>query len=68
MILHLPWPPKELSPNARVHWAKKSKAAKAYRLQCGLMTKAAKISVPEIEGRLHLYQHLWLHNESNFCH
>ena len=55
MTLHLPWPPKELSPNARVHWAKKSKAAKAYRLQCGFMTKAAKIIVPDIEGRLHLW-------------
>jgi hypothetical protein len=43
MTLHLPWPPKELSPNARVHWAKKSKAAKAYRLQCGLMTKASNV-------------------------
>jgi crossover junction endodeoxyribonuclease RusA len=55
MKLHLPWPPQELSPNARVHWAKKSKAAKAYRLQCCLMTKAAKVVVPETEGRLHLW-------------
>jgi crossover junction endodeoxyribonuclease RusA len=55
MKLHLPWPPKELSPNARVHWAKKSKAAKGYRLQCCLMTKAAKVVVPETEGRLHLW-------------
>ena len=31
MIVLLPWPPKELSPNARVHWAKKAKAAKSYR-------------------------------------
>ena len=30
----LPWPPKELSPNARVHWAKKAKAAKAYKDSC----------------------------------
>ena len=22
MIITLPWPPKELSPNARVHWAR----------------------------------------------
>ena len=29
--INLPWPPRELSPNARVHWAKKAKAAKAYK-------------------------------------
>lgn len=32
MIVFLPWPPSELSPNARCHWAKKAKAAKSYRL------------------------------------
>lgn len=26
-----PWPPRELSPNARCHWAVKSAAVKAYR-------------------------------------
>ena len=31
ITIRLPWPPKELSPNARVHWAKKAKAAKQYR-------------------------------------
>lgn len=30
----LPWPPKELSPNARLHWAKVSKAKKSYREAC----------------------------------
>ena len=35
------WPPKELSPNARVHWAKKSKAAKAYRAEAFYKTKQA---------------------------
>lgn len=30
----LPWPPKELSPNARVHWAKKARAAKEYKAEC----------------------------------
>lgn len=30
MIVVLPWPPSELSPNTRVHWAKKAKAAKKY--------------------------------------
>jgi crossover junction endodeoxyribonuclease RusA len=31
MKLLLPWPPKELSPNARVHWSIKAKHTKAYR-------------------------------------
>lgn len=39
--LTLPWPPKDLSPNARVHWTKRSKAAKAYRKECGWHVVAA---------------------------
>ena len=31
LTLTLPWPPKELSPNARQHWTKLAKAKKAYR-------------------------------------
>jgi crossover junction endodeoxyribonuclease RusA len=30
----LPWPPKDLSPNARHHWAAAAKAKKAYRTRC----------------------------------
>lgn len=30
----LPWPPKELSPNARTHWARLAKVKKAYREAC----------------------------------
>ncbi len=30
----LPWPPKDLSPNARVHWAKLAKVKRAYRHAC----------------------------------
>lgn len=30
----IPWPAKELSPNARIHWAAKAKAVKGYRLAC----------------------------------
>lgn len=29
-----PWHPKELSPNARVHWAAKARAAKKYKTDC----------------------------------
>ena len=34
MIIQFPWPPKQLSPNARVHWAKKANAAKHYKADC----------------------------------
>lgn len=33
-MITLPWPPKELSPNGRCHWATKARAFKAYRLDC----------------------------------
>lgn len=33
-MIVLPWPPRELSPNSRCHWAAKARAAKAYRLDC----------------------------------
>jgi crossover junction endodeoxyribonuclease RusA len=46
-VIALPWPARELSPNARVHWAKKSKAAKAYRRTCHLLTKAAGVVAPQ---------------------
>lgn len=45
--LVLPWPPKELSPNARVHWSKKSKAAKAYRADCHILCRQAGLTAPK---------------------
>ena len=51
----LPWPPKVLSPNARVHWSVKSKSAKAYRMACFTLCREAKLAAPEHEGRLHLW-------------
>ena len=42
----LPWPPKECSPNARVHWSVKARAAKAYRKTCFVLTKAANLTLP----------------------
>ena len=53
--LTLPWPLKALSPNARVHWAVRSKAAKQYRAACYMLTKQAGWTKPESEGRLHLW-------------
>ena len=34
LTLTLPWPPKELSPNARLHWSKLARAKKSYRATC----------------------------------
>lgn len=35
MRYEFPWPPKELSPNARVHWRALAKAKREYREACG---------------------------------
>jgi crossover junction endodeoxyribonuclease RusA len=50
MIVTLPWPPKELNPNARVHWAQLAKAKKAYRRACWLMTLQQCKLVPTFPG------------------
>ena len=47
--LFLPFPPKELSPNARLHWAKVAKEKKAYRYECFVYAKQQ--SVPWINAR-----------------
>lgn len=43
--IELPWPPKELSPNARTHWAKRGKVAKNYRGVCYMLTRQSRIDV-----------------------
>jgi len=40
----LPWPPKELSPNARVHWAKLAKVKKSYRSACASLARQEGLS------------------------
>jgi len=54
MIIKLPWPPKELSQNARIHWAKRAKAVKAYRQECFLITKSLWFKI-DWEGPIHLF-------------
>lgn len=46
----LPWPASALSPNARGHWSRRSRAAKAYRMQCFLFAKKAGLVAPS--GRI----------------
>jgi crossover junction endodeoxyribonuclease RusA len=53
-VILLSWPPKALSPNARVHWAVKAKAAKAYRKAAGWATIEAR-EVVEDDGPIDLH-------------
>lgn len=34
VTISLPWPPKELSPNARLHWRALDRAKKSYKAAC----------------------------------
>lgn len=54
MTVTLPWPPRELFPNSRVHWGARARAAKAYRHACWALAKEAGIVAPESE-RIHLF-------------
>lgn len=53
--LELPWPDKALSPNARVHWAQKAKAAKQYRNWAYLACRNAGIKADKAQGKIHLF-------------
>lgn len=54
--LKLPWPVKELSPNARVHWAVRSRAVKLARTSgAWLAMEAGWRGATLPEGRLHLW-------------
>jgi len=48
----LPWPPSQLMPNKKLHWATKSKFAKQYRQACFDLTKQAQIKAPDGKIRL----------------
>lgn len=51
--VELPWPAKELSPNARQHWAAAARAKKAYRARCRALGLAAGLGlVPASAERL----------------
>lgn len=41
ITVELPWPPKELSPNYRGHWAPIARAKKSYRSAARLLTRSA---------------------------
>lgn len=45
VCLELPFPPKQLSPNARVGWREKAKVTAQYREDCGWLAKNAWLTV-----------------------
>ena len=45
MIVSLPWPNRILSPNARAHWAKLSRAKRSARVQAYWLARAEKPSI-----------------------
>ena len=53
-VVFLPWPPKELSPNASIHWAKKAKFKKAYRHDCWALALEASLKAPEGPEKIRL--------------
>ena len=58
MIITLPWPPADLSPNARNHWAVMAKAKKKYRRDCGqhaIAQGARKMDVDSIHAEITFY-------------
>lgn len=64
-MIILGWPAKELSPNARTHWAVKAKAVKAARQAAGWATKASGI---KIEGDGFIYLQIVFSPPSNRRH
>lgn len=54
--IHLPWPPLELNPNKRIHWATKARATKSYRHTCWVLAKSAignqPIELKRVDGRI----------------
>jgi len=50
----LPWPYKELNPNARFHWSVVSKIKKRYRGECYILAKQSFVEAPKTE-KIHLF-------------
>lgn len=64
------WPSRDLSPNARVHWSKKSKAAKVYRADCFYLAKLAAARVDwdgEIQLRVTFHPPSARHHDMDNC-
>lgn len=53
--LILPFPPRVLNPNKRVHWSEKNKAAQSYKCDCWAIAKHAGWFGRELTQRVHLW-------------
>lgn len=53
MLVELPWPPRELSPNSRKHWAVRAKKKKAYGEVCYWSAKECASQFPRCHVRFH---------------
>ena len=52
------WPPKELSPNARVHWGARGRATKKYRADAHNLALSDNLHMPDADKvRVHLTFH-----------
>ncbi len=53
--ISLPWAPRELSPNARIHWARKAPIIANYRHACAWSTKrdVSKSAINELIAAVH---------------
>jgi len=56
----LPWPPKDLSPNARAHWRAKAPVTAAYKRACWALAVEAGLRAPEDVDSDSQRLHLWL--------
>ena len=54
LTVTLPWPPKDLSPNARAHWRKHARFVKAYRNTCWALSYQSMVKVTW-EGDIHVW-------------
>jgi hypothetical protein len=64
LCIELPLPPKALSPNEPIHWAKKSPIIKQYRSQCAyLMHEQEWETLPQFEGVVKVHLDFYLHRD-----
>lgn len=50
IVIDLPWPPKELHPNARVHWAKRAKVARRARSDAAWFALSSGVRTHDFAG------------------
>lgn len=55
--IRLPYPPKELNPNKRTHWSRKSPFRKRYFAQCYVLARTVKPEFPALEIPLRITFH-----------